>query len=106
MPTYHYRCSACGHEFDQFQKFAEDPLTICPECDGAIRRVVQPVGIVFKGSGWYITDSRDAKSGTSTPESSKPKEGEAAKSAEPAKPAAEAAPKEKAAATATSSSST
>ncbi|CAN5755770.1 zinc ribbon domain-containing protein [soil metagenome] len=62
MPTYHYRCSSCAHEFDQFQKFSEDALTECPECGGLIRRVVQPVGIVFKGSGWYINDSR--KSGS------------------------------------------
>ena len=69
MPTYHYRCSECGHAFDFFQKFAEDPLTECPECGGPIRRIPQPVGIVFKGSGWYVTDSRDAKKSTSTPKS-------------------------------------
>ena len=61
MPTYHYRCSDCGHSFDFFQKFADDPLTECPECNGTIRRVPQPVGIVFKGSGWYVNDSRDTK---------------------------------------------
>jgi putative FmdB family regulatory protein len=66
MPTYHYRCSDCGHSFDFFQKFADDPLTECPECGGPIRRVPQPVGIVFKGSGWYVNDSRDAKKSTST----------------------------------------
>ncbi len=69
MPTYHYRCSDCGHSFDFFQKFAEDPLTECPECGGPIRRIPQPVGIVFKGSGWYVTDSRDAKKSTSSPPS-------------------------------------
>ena len=69
MPTYHYRCSECGHAFGFFQKFAEDPLTECPECGGPIRRIPQPVGIVFKGSGWYVTDSRDAKKSTSTPKS-------------------------------------
>jgi len=60
MPTYNYRCAACGHSFDQFQKFSEDTLTDCPECSGLIRRVMQPVGIVFKGSGWYINDSRNS----------------------------------------------
>lgn len=69
MPTYHYRCSDCGHSFDFFQKFADDPLTECPECGGLIRRVPQPVGIVFKGSGWYVNDSRNAKSPTSTAKS-------------------------------------
>jgi putative FmdB family regulatory protein len=68
MPTYHYRCSSCGHSFDAFQKFSEDPLTDCPQCEGSIRRVIQPVGVVFKGSGWYITDSRSSsKSAESKP---------------------------------------
>ena len=62
MPTYRYRCKSCAHEFDQFQKFVEDPLSICPECGQEIRRVIQPVGVVFKGSGWYINDSRPASS--------------------------------------------
>jgi putative FmdB family regulatory protein len=66
MPTYHYRCSDCGHSFDFFQKFADDPLTECPECAGPIRRVPQPVGIVFKGSGWYVNDSRETKKSAST----------------------------------------
>jgi putative FmdB family regulatory protein len=58
MPTYSYRCSACGHKFDQFQRFSEDTLTECPQCHGLVKRVIHPVGVVFKGSGWYITDSR------------------------------------------------
>lgn len=58
MPTYHYACSSCSNEFDQYQSFTEDTLTVCPSCEGFIRRVIQPVGIVFKGTGWYLTDSR------------------------------------------------
>lgn len=58
MPTYAYRCSLCSHEFDVVQKFADAPISICPECGGSVRRVFQPVGVVFKGSGWYINDSR------------------------------------------------
>lgn len=58
MPTYGYRCGTCRHEFEQVQRMSDDTLTECPECGGAIRRVVHPVGVVFKGSGWYITDSR------------------------------------------------
>lgn len=83
MPTYHYRCSDCGHSFDFFQKFADDPLTECPECGGPIRRVPQPVGIVFKGSGWYVTDSRDSKKSTigSSTESTDKKKTEDAKPA-------------------------
>lgn len=64
MPTYHYRCSDCGHEFDQFQKFSEDPLRDCPSCGGSVQRVIGAVGVVFKGSGWYITDSRKSSSST------------------------------------------
>jgi putative FmdB family regulatory protein len=63
MPTYSYRCDSCGHDFDAVQRFADDPLTECPQCGSAIRRVIQPVGVVFKGSGWYITDSRPKGSG-------------------------------------------
>ena len=62
MPTYAYQCQACGHAFDAFQKFSEDPLTDCPACPGRIRRVIHPTPVVFKGSGWYITDSK-AKTG-------------------------------------------
>jgi putative FmdB family regulatory protein len=64
MPTYRYRCADCGNEFDQYQKFSEDPLTECPSCAGRIRRVIQPVGVVFKGSGWYVTDSRPSSKGS------------------------------------------
>lgn len=60
MPTYHYACSSCASEFDQYQSFSEDALTVCPTCEGTIRRVIQPVGVVFKGTGWYLTDSRKA----------------------------------------------
>jgi len=68
MPTYAYRCNDCGHQFDAFQRFSEDPLRECPSCGGVVRRVIQPVGVVFKGSGWYITDSR------AKPDEAKPKE--------------------------------
>jgi len=63
MPTYTYQCAECGVAFDQFQKFSEDPLTECRSCDGTVKRVIHPVGIVFKGAGWYITDSRPKSSG-------------------------------------------
>lgn len=67
MPTYAYRCSLCSHEFDIAQKFADAPISICPECGGAVRRVFQPVGVVFKGSGWYINDSRSKTSNSKEP---------------------------------------
>ena len=60
MPTYQYACKDCHHQFELFQKFSEEPLTVCPTCEGSVRRVIQNVGVVFKGSGWYINDSRPA----------------------------------------------
>jgi putative FmdB family regulatory protein len=64
MPTYVYACDTCGAQFEQFQSFKDEPLRTCPACASAVRRVFQPVGIVFKGSGWYITDSRKSSSAT------------------------------------------
>jgi len=64
MPTYQYACTVCGHEFEAFQSFTEDSLTECPECKGEIKKVYSAVGVVFKGSGFYKTDS--AKSSTAS----------------------------------------
>ncbi|HZP83333.1 MAG TPA: FmdB family zinc ribbon protein [Chthonomonadaceae bacterium] len=58
MPTYGYLCTECQHTFDVFQSMKEAPVANCPECSGAVKRLLYPVGVVFKGSGWYITDSR------------------------------------------------
>ena len=57
VPTYQYACAACDHAFEAFQSFADAPLTECPECKGELRKVYSTVGIVFKGSGFYKTDS-------------------------------------------------
>lgn len=65
MPTYAYRCRDCGNQFDIFQKFADASLTVCPVCEGAIRRVIQPTGVVFKGTGFYINDSKNSSKGGS-----------------------------------------
>ncbi len=58
MPTYSYACTACEHHFDTVQKFTDPSLTACPECSGRLRKLFSSVGIVFKGSGFYRTDSR------------------------------------------------
>jgi putative FmdB family regulatory protein len=64
VPTYQYACTECSHAFEQFQSFSEDALTVCPQCQGRLRKVYNAVGVVFKGSGFYRTDSRaDAKAG-------------------------------------------
>jgi putative FmdB family regulatory protein len=58
VPTYEYACAECGERLEAVQKFTDDPLTECPACAGRLRKVFSPVGIVFKGSGFYRTDSR------------------------------------------------
>ena len=60
MPTYAYRCAECGHRFETVQSFTDDALTVCPVCNGVLRKVFNAVGVVFKGSGFYRTDSRAA----------------------------------------------
>ena len=62
MPTYQYACTACGEQLEAVQSFTDAPLTECPQCGGALRKVFSAVGVVFKGSGFYKTDSR-AKTG-------------------------------------------
>jgi putative FmdB family regulatory protein len=59
VPTYQYACTACGERLEAVQKFTDDPLTVCDECGGHLRKVYSAVGIVFKGSGFYRTDSRN-----------------------------------------------
>jgi putative FmdB family regulatory protein len=61
MPTYSYKCTECGHSYEVRQRYSDEPLTVCPVCEGRIRRVISPVGIVFKGSGFYVTDNRNGK---------------------------------------------
>jgi putative FmdB family regulatory protein len=97
MPIYTYRCTSCGVQFDQQQKFSDPPLTRCPECSKkTLQKVFQPVGIVFKGSGFYSTDHRSPsgqgrstskeKSGGSEGSAEKPASGDSGSSE--SKPAA------------------
>ena len=65
MPTYTYTCTACNNHIEKRQSFTDLPLTTCEECGGTLRKIIHPVGIVFKGSGWYITDSRSASASSS-----------------------------------------
>ena len=60
MPTYQYACTTCGEQVEAVQRFDDEPLSVCPACGGSLRKVFSPVGIVFKGSGFYRTDSRKA----------------------------------------------
>lgn len=63
MPLYSYACGNCGVQFERLQKFTDKPIKRCPECSkSSVKRVIQPAGIIFKGSGWYKTDSRSSSS--------------------------------------------
>jgi putative FmdB family regulatory protein len=100
MPTYQYRCTDCGHDLEAVQKFSDAALTECPSCGGSLRKVFNAVGVVFKGSGFYRTDSRagnlngsggkdkgDGKESTGTAEKKDTKEPAAAKAANGSSPA-------------------
>jgi putative FmdB family regulatory protein len=62
LPTYQYECTACGHQFEEIQSFNDQPISICPKCQGEVKKVFGNVGVVFKGSGFYKTDSQSKKS--------------------------------------------
>jgi putative FmdB family regulatory protein len=62
VPTYSYACTQCEHRFDIVQSFSDDSLSVCPECEGRLRKVFNAVGVVFKGNGFYRTDSRNGSS--------------------------------------------
>ncbi|MFJ2867007.1 FmdB family zinc ribbon protein [Kitasatospora sp. NPDC087314] len=64
MPTYQYQCTECGNGLEAVQKFTDEALTTCPDCQGRLRKVFSAVGVVFKGSGFYRTDSRSSSSST------------------------------------------
>jgi putative FmdB family regulatory protein len=85
MPVYQYRGIECGHEFDVRQSFSDDPLTECQVCGLAVRRVIHASPVVFKGSGWYVTDSRPTSDPVGGVKEAVKKDGDAAKPAD-AKP--------------------
>lgn len=68
MPTYQYSCTECGEPLEVVQKFSDDALTECPACGGRLRKIFSPAAIVFRGSGFYRTDSRSGGSGTKAKE--------------------------------------
>jgi putative FmdB family regulatory protein len=89
VPIYLYECDSCGVRFEKLQRMSDDPLTDCPECDGHVHRVIQPVGIIFKGSGFYVTDNRSGSSSTLGPpkDTSKSEDKKEANADEPKKEA-------------------
>jgi putative FmdB family regulatory protein len=113
VPTYQYTCTDCGEPLEVVQKFTDDALTVCPQCGGKLRKVYSGVGVVFKGSGFYRTDSRSSEAAATTPETAKTDKPEKAaataassdsgSSSAPAAPAATPAPAPKAPAPTSSS---
>ena len=93
MPTYQYACTACGHRFEAVQSFSDNALTQCPECSGKLRKLFGSVGVVFKGSGFYRTDSRNGSTATSpaAASSSETKSESKSETKTESKPAAKAA---------------
>lgn len=92
MPVYSYACKSCGHKFDVHQDFSDDSLTICPECQGQLKKVFGTVGISFKGSGFYATDSRKSSSSSVAPASSSSKDSSSTSSDSASKSESSAAP--------------
>lgn len=93
MPTYEYACSACAERHEVVQRFTDAPLTECPSCGGPLRKLFSSVGVVFKGSGFYKTDSRGSRSSSSSTSSSDSKPADKPASSDaPATPAAPAKP--------------
>lgn len=90
MPLYEYECRECGDRFERRQRVHDDPVSECPTCGGSVRRVLFPVGIIFKGSGWYVTDSRSPNPAAANGNGSKAKDEAASGDAKPA--ATESAP--------------
>jgi putative FmdB family regulatory protein len=79
VPTYQYACTACGHQLEAVQSFADEPLAECPVCEGRLRKLFSSVGIVFKGSGFYRTDSRSGGSASEPAKSTESTKTESAK---------------------------
>lgn len=70
MPTYEYECNACGLAFEKFQKMSDEPVKVCPDCNGDVRKVPSlGGGIIFKGSGFYVTDAKGRRSAATEPKS-------------------------------------
>jgi putative FmdB family regulatory protein len=82
VPTYQYACTECDHRFEAVQAFTDDSLTVCPVCGGQLRKVYGSVGVVFKGSGFYRTDSRAASASTASANGSGDKSSTGEKSSE------------------------
>ncbi|MFJ1720900.1 FmdB family zinc ribbon protein [Streptomyces sp. NPDC088244] len=105
MPTYQYQCTECGEGLEAVQKFTDDALTVCPSCDGRLKKVFSAVGIVFKGSGFYRNDSRGSSSSSTSASSSAKASGSASSDSSSSSTSTGSDSKSSASSTASSSSS-
>jgi putative FmdB family regulatory protein len=105
VPTYQYTCTDCGEPVEVVQKFTDDPLSMCAACGGRLRKVFSPVGIVFKGSGFYRNDSRNGSSASTAAKDKQPSESSSSSGASSDKPADKKASDKAAISAATSGSS-
>lgn len=81
MPTYDYECQSCGHIFEHFQSMSEDPLSECPKCGNGVKRLIGGgMGIIFKGSGFYVTDNRSGSKSSGSSDTAAPAKSDAKKS--------------------------
>ncbi|MFB7664083.1 FmdB family zinc ribbon protein [Kitasatospora sp. NPDC056138] len=92
MPTYQYQCTECGNGLEAVQKFTDEALTTCPDCQGKLRKVFSAVGVVFKGSGFYRTDSRSSSSSSVSSSTSSSTSASSPSSSTAPAPAAASAP--------------
>ncbi|MGW1814030.1 FmdB family zinc ribbon protein [Streptomyces sp. NPDC002125] len=105
MPTYQYQCTECGEGLEAVQKFTDDALTVCPNCEGRLKKVFSAVGIVFKGSGFYRNDSRGSSSSSTPATSSSSKTSDSSTGSSASKPEAKPAASASSSSSASSTSS-
>ncbi|MET8272516.1 FmdB family zinc ribbon protein [Streptomyces sp. NPDC005077] len=105
MPTYQYQCTECGEGLEAVQKFTDDALTVCPNCEGRLKKVFSAVGIVFKGSGFYRNDSRGSSSSSAPASASAKASGSASSTSSPGSDSKSSASSSAAASSSSSSSS-
>ena len=94
MPIYEYQCKECGVRFERIQSFSDEPVKVCPECEGETQRLIQPAGIIFKGSGFYVNDSKSSRKNLTTP-ANKDSSSDESKTTESAKTSSEKSSGEK-----------
>jgi putative FmdB family regulatory protein len=95
VPLYEYQCKKCKHRFEKIQKFSDAPVKKCPECGGAVEKLLSAPAVQFKGTGWYVTDYAGKRGGNTTESGASSASSDGAKDGAPAKPSTETADSKK-----------